>query len=175
MSDYGTAAGVAKYVRHLTQNGAFDSTTKPTLVEVTEMLDESCAILNGWLAQYSYTVPVVATRAAAVLSRYANLGAAGLAELAQRSAGYSETDQNRRENKFLAEFYRAEAFIASGALGSLGASGPGGTDLPGPLDGFAVGGVTRGGQRLKPIFTRTFAGNDPTAENRDTPEADYAE
>lgn len=169
MSDYGTAAGVAKYVRHMTNAGVFDGTTKPTLTEVGEMLDESCAILNGWLAMYDYAVPVVSVRALAAMSRYANLGAAGLAELAQRSAGYSETDQNRRENKFLAEFYKAEAFIASGALIGLGETPIG---APDPLEGFRVGGMTTGGQALKPIFSRTMFGNNPTVENRGK-EPDY--
>jgi hypothetical protein len=170
MSDYGSVSGVAKYVRHMTNAGVFDTTTKPTALQVAEMLDESCAILNGWLAQNNYIVPVVATRAAAALGRYANLGAAGLAELAQRSAGYSETDQNRRENKFLAEFAKAEAFIASGALGGLGASSEG---VPPVLSGFSIGGMTRGGARLRPIFKRTSFGNDPTAESPSGREVDY--
>jgi hypothetical protein len=169
-SDYGSAAGTAKYVRHMTASGSFTTGTKPTLVEVTEMLDESCAVLNGWLAENGYTVPVTATRAVSALARYANLGAAGLAELAQRSAGYSETDQNRRENKFLAEFNKAEAFIASGALGGLGAAT---TDEPPALSGFSVGGLTVGGQRLRPIFRRNSFGNDPTAESPPTREPDY--
>jgi hypothetical protein len=170
MADYGTIEGVAKYVRHLTTNGGFGPTTKPTIDEVGEMLDESCAVINGWLSQYNYTVPVTATRAAAALSRYANLGAAGLAELAQRSAGYSEQDQNRRENKFLAEFNRAEKFIASGALDGLGVT-PG--DTPRPLAGFAVGGKTSGGLALRPMFRRSSFGNDPTAESPVVDEADY--
>jgi hypothetical protein len=161
MADYGSTSGISKYVKHLTSAGSFSASTKPTLTEVGEMLDESCAILNGWLAQAGYIVPVVATRAAAALSRYANMGGAGLAELSQRSGGYSETDENRRENKFLAEFYKAEAFIMSGALAALGAT----TDEIGAsLSGFSVGGRTSGGQTLKPIFTRTSFGNDPTAE-----------
>lgn len=170
MSDYGSASGVAKYVAHMTVAGSFTTGTKPTLVQVTEMLDESCAVLNGWLSQYNYTVPVTATRAAAALSRYANLGAAGLAELAQRSAGYSEMDQNRRENKFLAEFAKAEKFIASGALDGLGITP---SDTPRPLAGFAVGGVTAGGRRLRPMFRRTSFSNVPDAESPPNREPDY--
>ena len=162
MSDYGTPAGVAKYVKHLTSTGSFGATTKPTLAEVTEMLDESCAILNGWLAESGYVVPVTAPAAVAALSRFANLGAAGLAELTQRSGGYSETDENRRENKFLAEFYKAEAFIAKDIPGALGATS---NALPAVLSGFSVGGRTAGGQTLKPIFRRTSFGNNPTAES----------
>jgi hypothetical protein len=171
MADYGTIEGIAKYVRHMTVNGGFGPTTKPSIDEVGEMLDESCALLNGWLANYDYSVPLTATRAVAVMARYANLGAAGLAELSQRSGGYSETDENRRENKFLAEFYKAEAFIASGALLGLGET----TTAAAPeLHGFMVGGRTSGGQAVRPIFRRTMFGNDPAAENDGVKEADYS-
>lgn len=169
MADYGSVAGVEKYVAHLTKNGVFDSTTRPNVTQVGAMLDESCAILNGWLALYNYTVPITATAAVAAMARFANLGAAGLAELAQRSAGYSETDQNRRENKFLAEFAKAEAFIASGAIDGLGETPNAPPDV---LSGFSVGGLTVGGQRLRPIFSRTMFGNKPT-EERGPKEDDY--
>jgi hypothetical protein len=170
MSDYGSISGVSKYVRHLTANGSFTNATRPTAGEVEEMLNESCAILNGWLAMHNYTVPLTADLAIAAMDRYANLGAAGLAELAQRSAGYSETDQNRRENKFLAEFNRAEAFIASGAIDGLGETPNAPPDV---LSGFSVGGLTVGGQRLRPIFSRTMFNNNPTAE-RGPKEDDYS-
>lgn len=170
MADYGSVEGTAKYIRHLAKNGTFDSTSKPSVTDLAAMLDESCAVLNGWLSQYNYTVPVTAERAAAALSRYANLGAAGLAELAQRSAGYSETDQNRRENKFLSEFNRAEKFIASGALNGLGVAP---STTPTPLAGFSVGGVTSGGLRLRPMFRRTSFGNQPDVESPSGREPDY--
>ncbi len=171
MSDYGSASGVAKYVRHMTNAGAFDGTTKPTSTQIGEILDECSAMLNGWLANYAYNVPVTALRAVAVMNRYANIGAAGFAELSQRSGGYSETDENRRENKFLAEFYKAEAFIASGALLGLGETT---TEAQPELHGFMVGGRTSGGQAVRPIFRRTMFNNDPAAENNGVKEADYA-
>lgn len=167
MADYGSVAGVAAFVKHMTNAaGTFDTTTEPTLVEVEAFLDQACDTLNGYLARNRYVIPVTAARAVDVLARYANLGAAAFCELSQRSAGYSD-DENRRENKFLTLFERAESYIASGALQALGAAVQ--TDgVPPPLSGFRVGGATRTGQRLRPIFTRTGFGNDPTAERGDT-------
>lgn len=165
MSDYGSLAGCATYVAHLANTaGTFDSTTKPSDTQVNTFLTELCAQLNGWLASAGYVTPVTAPRAVPVLDRFANNGAAGLCELTMRSAGYSKDAQNKRENKFMDEFYRAEAYIMSGALKSLGAS----TDqLPSGLFGLSFGGKTRTGQALRPSFGRTSFQNNPTSESPD--------
>jgi hypothetical protein len=168
---YGTVAGAAAYVQHAANElGTFDAETTPTLAQVEGFIDRQSARLNGWLAQNNYGVPVTNARAAAWLAYYAEIGAAGLIELTQRSSGYDDQDQNRRENKFLQEFARAQKEIASGVLAALGATT---TDVPGVLFGLRVGGGTRGGQTLRPIFTRTSFGNDPTAESG-SDESDYS-
>src|SRR5262245_60712378 len=131
MSDYGSTDGVAAYVAHMTNSvGQFDATTRPTLAQVTTFLGEVSAQLNGWLASAGYVIPVTNSAAKQVLDRYANIGAAGLCELTQRSAGYSKDNQNKRENKFLSEFYAAENYIKGGALNNLGAATQ---QLPGGL------------------------------------------
>src|SRR5215203_1749977 len=94
---YGTVAGAASYVQHAANtSGTFDATTTPTLTQVEGFIDRQSARLNGWLAQNGYVVPVSAPRAVVWLSYYAEIGAAGLVELTQRSSGYDDTDQNRR-------------------------------------------------------------------------------
>jgi hypothetical protein len=170
---YGSIAGVAAYVKRLTNTlGTFDTTTEPTLTEVEEFLNQASDMLNGWLAAAGYVIPVTQADAVRVLDRYANLGAAGLTELSQRAGGYDANDENRRENKFLNMFEKAEGYIQSGALGALGA-GVVSNDLPSPLSGLSVGGVTADGARLRPIFKRRSFGNDPTAESPAGREVDY--
>jgi hypothetical protein len=166
---YGSTDGVAALVRHVANDG-FTPSTKPSLTQVETFLDQRSAMLDGWLTTAGYGVPVTVARAALVLDHYANYGAAADVEMTQRPSGYSVDDQNRRENKFEAEFARAAAYIASGALAALGVPS---TGAPGPLMGLSVGGVTRGGQRLRPIFKRTSLGNDPTAESPSGSESDY--
>jgi hypothetical protein len=131
---------------------------------VTVFLTELCAQLNGWLASAGYVVPVTGTNAKLILDRYANIGAAGLCELTQRSGGYSKDNQNKRENKFLDEFYKADAFIKSGTLNNLDAATQ---QLPGGLFGLKFGGRTSTNQALRPTFGRTSFGNDPTKESPD--------
>jgi len=157
---YGTTAGVQAYIRHMT----LDATNNPTTAQIQTFLDEMSALLDGWLAAAGYITPVTTpATAVSILNRFANVGAAGMAELTQRSSGYATNAPNNRENKFLEEFYKAEAFINSGAFGNLGVSEATGADQP--FFGLHVGGKTRGGQVLKPIFRRGSFGVDPTAES----------
>lgn len=162
---YGTAAGVAAYTRRLTVAGAFTTGTTPTLAEVEDFLNQCSDTLNGWLAASGYVIPVTQADAVAVLARYAQIGAAGHVELSQRAGGYNADDENLRENKFL-DMFRTEAlaYINSGALAALGAAvvSNGG---PPALAGLRVGGVTRSGQALQPMFRRTSFGWNPTAES----------
>lgn len=174
-NSYGSVAGTAAYVKRLTNaSGTFDATTNPTLTEVEAFIDQTSDVLNGWLAAAGYVIPVTAADAVNVLNRWSNLGSAGLVELSQRAGGYDAEDENRRENKFLRMFEAAEEYIKSGALAALGATTI--TDnLPSPLSGLVVGGTTRGGQRLRPIFKRRGFGNDPVAESPPGKEPAYTD
>lgn len=160
---YGTTAGVAAYVRHLLPAGStdFSVASAPAKSAVEAFLDQRSAMLNGWLAQAGYVIPVTQGDAVLILANYAQLGAAGDCELTQRAGGYDAEDENRRENKFIGEFLAAKAYILGGGLTGLGAAQRTAT----PTAGFYVGGRRSGGPPLKPIFTRTSFGNDPTAES----------
>jgi hypothetical protein len=119
MADYGSVPGVSAYVRHMT----LDTANNPKTAQVETWLVQRSAQLTSWLAEAGYTVPVVVAAAKAVLDRYANVGAACDAELAQRTGGYGQAgkpEQNRRESRFCQEFAAAEAWIMSGALLALG-------------------------------------------------------
>lgn len=116
MSTYGTIDGVKAYVAHVGAN----RTNAPTDANYEQWLIQRSAQLTSWLAAAGYTVPVVQTEAKAVLDRFANVGAACDAEMTQRSSGFDENDQNRRENKFCSEFGSAAAWIAGDGLNGLG-------------------------------------------------------
>lgn len=148
---YGSVAGVAVYVRRLTDNGSFTAATRPTVAEVEGFLEDQSAILNGWVARAGYSVPITDAMGVRALGRFANLGAAGLVELTQAASGYDADGEDTRENRFLAEFAKAESWITSGVLGPT-------TESPGVgLGGLAVGG-------RNPIFRRTSFGNNPAFE-----------
>jgi hypothetical protein len=162
MSTYGTLDGVQAYIRHMT----FDAANNPTSDQIEVFLESCSAVLTGCLASGGYQVPVTQTEAKAVLDNYANLGAAGYAELTQRTAGFNANDENKRENKFLDEFRKACKFIESGALAGMGVPQ---LRTPGPLFGLSVGGKTASGQALTPIFGRGMFGNLPAEEYQEEP------
>lgn len=120
MAMYGTAEDVAAYVKHMTTNGEFGRVNNPSEADITTWLTRRSAILNGWIAAAGYVLPIINTDALEVLTHYAVFGAAGDAELSLKSGGNDDDDENARENKFLAEFNRAKAWIESGALQALG-------------------------------------------------------
>lgn len=162
MSDYGTIAEVAAYVRRLANSaGTFDATTRPTQADVELFLTRRSNMLNAWLATAGYTIPVTDAQAKSVLDHYAAVGAACDVERTQRTAGASEED-NARADQFCKEFSEAKTIIASGGLAALGATLAGASAT---LAGLYVGGKTRTGQRLRPIFTRASFGNEPTRES----------
>lgn len=115
---YGSREGVHAYIKHMT----LDTTNNPSGDQIEAWLDERSAVLDGWLSAAGYVVPVTAGDALTALGRFANLGAAADAELTQLSAGFSMSEESRRDVGFEARFKEAKDWIASGAPAGLGAS-----------------------------------------------------
>jgi hypothetical protein len=113
---YGSFAGVAGLTRHI----RYGQANHPTVEDVEGWLTARAGQITGWLAAAGYVTPVTLAAAKPVLDRFANYGAASDAEAAQRTGGYTEDDEDRREVWFAREFNRAEAWINSGALGEMG-------------------------------------------------------
>lgn len=114
--DYGSLAGTKAYIKHMT----LDAQNNPTTEDVNNFLLQQSAKVTAWLVQYGYAIPIVLPTAKPILDNFVNLGAAGLAELTQRSAGYDPDSDDARERTFLAEFERVEEFIKSGTLAAMG-------------------------------------------------------
>lgn len=173
-NSYGTVAEVLAYVRHLLTDGAttFSVSTRPTLEEVERFIDRRSARINAVLARAGYRVPVGSPQTAIdVLADIAVKGAAGDAELTMRHSGMRAEGENDREYEFLKEFQEGLAWIAGPDFAALGAP----QDNPSSsIAGAKFGGMTRGGQALRPVFGRTSFRNDPTDESPSR-EADYTD
>jgi hypothetical protein len=152
---YGSRDGAMAYIKHM----SIGSSNYPSEADIQTWLDQRSAILDGWLAQAGYTVPVT-TPASLVnaLDYYANIGAAANAELTLISAAYTADTELRRETVFLKQFAAAEAWILSGAPAALGAVQD---DTPGPFAGLRVSGT--GGD---PIFRKSERLYDIDADQR---------
>ncbi len=116
MSTYGSYEGVSALVRHMNLDGV----RGPTSAQIEGWLTQRSAELTACLVQAGYVVPVTEENAVAILDGYANVGAAALAELAQRFAGDTGEEGNRRYEAFLAEWNKACPWIAGTALAALG-------------------------------------------------------
>lgn len=137
---YGSEAGVEALTRHI----EYGAPNHPTADDLARWLTARAGQLTGWLAAAGYVTPVTLAAAKAVLDRFADYGAAADAEAAQRTAGYSDDDEDRREIYFASEFRRAEAWIASGALAAMGVPLTTDPNSPRALRGGAVGQLTAG-------------------------------
>jgi hypothetical protein len=118
VSTYGTYAGVQALTRHM----GLDGPRAPTSAQIEGWLEQASAELTGMLVDAGYSTPVVQETAVIVLNGFANVRAAALAELAQRFAGDTDTEGNKRYEAFLAEWNKAAAWIVSGQLAALGVS-----------------------------------------------------
>ena len=57
-NSYGTVARVQSRVGDLVDSQAFTTTTKPTLAQVEELIDDVASLMNAELRAAGYTVPV---------------------------------------------------------------------------------------------------------------------
>jgi hypothetical protein len=116
VSTYGTPEGVRALTRHM----GIDGPRAPTSEQINDWLNQASAELTGMLVDAGYGVPVTQETAAIVLNGFANVRVAALAELAQRFAGDTDSEGNKRYEAFLAEWNKAAAWITSGQLAALG-------------------------------------------------------
>ena len=69
-NSYGTVAEVAALTKKFTANGAFTTTTNPTLAEVEKHLDTASAWINTALAKNGFVTPVTKADVKLVLAGY---------------------------------------------------------------------------------------------------------
>lgn len=135
---YGSRAGTVPLVQHLLGSGTdFSASTKPTSTQVDAFLVDGSAILDGWLAEAGYTIPVTDAEAVLILDHYAELFAAYKCELSRATGAYGAEGNDRGET-FKRDFMEAQDLIKkSDALVNLGAAR---TKQEGK--GFKVGGLS---------------------------------
>lgn len=164
-SSYGSTDEVLTYVRHLMGSNevTFAAATRPKLEEVERFIDRRSARLNAILAGAGYTVPIATPQTAVdILAEIVVKGAVADCELTLRQSGVRPEGENDREYEFERAYAEGLTFVASADFAALGSP----QNAPSSaIAGISVGGTTRTGQRLKPIFGRTTFGNDPTRES----------
>lgn len=172
---YSSIAEVEVFNVHLLDGqGGYNSTTRPTLVQVEKFIDRTSGVLNAALARWGLTVPIANSTAKLVCDDWVTLKAAEYCELTGPSTGaFSPTDETRAGvDKSLAgqaslfaqnnaRAFRAHGVTATSAHPGAGLKFTGETvyaDRADPEDASL----------RQPRFTRGMFENDPDDENEET-------
>lgn len=157
-NSYGSVLGVEALVpRYTSPAGHFDSSTRPVLTQVEQWLDQISAILNGYLAQYGFTIPVTNTDAVNLLAMFVNQEVAAMVEGVNGSGRFGPTTKAPgKRGRFAVITEDAEAYIAANAVGleRLGAE-----RTKDALAGLAYRATNEAGEDIAPIFQREAFGN----------------
>lgn len=93
---YGTVANVCALVPRYGSSGAFTDSTRPTLIQVENWINQVSAIVNMILADLGFTVPVTQADAVKMLAGLVESAVADYAEYANRAGRFfSDTAAER--------------------------------------------------------------------------------
>lgn len=85
---YGSASNVAALVPKFASNNAFDSSTRPTLTQVENWINEYSAVVNTLLAEQGFTIPVSQADGVLMLGALVESAVADCAEYANRTGRF---------------------------------------------------------------------------------------
>lgn len=113
---YGSVDEVTAFTRHLLSGqNAFNSTTRPSLIEVERFIDRASGVMNAALAGAGFSVPVTNSTAKLSIADWVVERAAEHVEITQRGVGYTDAEGNRR-SAFRNLHKSAGEFVKSNAL-----------------------------------------------------------
>lgn len=150
-NSYGTGSDVAALTPRFTNNGVYDTTTRPTLAQVEAWVDRVSAALNILLAEQNFHIPVTQADCKLMLALFVSTEVADLCNYAN-SAGRFFQNQNYVTGPWQAIQKEAADFIAKHAEGfeKLGAA-----RTAAGLNGLDARITDDAGNSIEPFFTRT--------------------
>lgn len=152
---YGAVTDVAALTPRFTNNGAYDTTTRPLHAQVESWIDRVSSTLNILLAEAGFQIPVTQADCALTLALFVATEVADLANYAN-SAGRFFQNQNYVTGPWQAIQKEAADFIAKHAEGfeKLGA-----TRAAAGLNGLDVRTTDDSGANIEPWFARKQFGS----------------
>jgi hypothetical protein len=156
-NSYGTVADVEALVGRYTNEGKFDGSTRPTLLQVEAWIDGVSSLVNVILAEAGFAIPISQSDAASAIARFVVDEVVQLCHGANGAGSYapgSETLRNTTANRQI--LHNAEAFLAGHAAGleHLGA-----TRSRAMTDGLTCRTEDDAGDEIHPVFQRKMMGN----------------
>ena len=152
-NSYGTVAGIAALTPRYANTGAtFDASTKPTITYVEAFIDQVSGIVNSYLAQNGFSIPVTQADVKLALTMFVQEEVAAIVEGINGSGRFGPTTKSPgKRGRFAVITEDVAAFIEGNAYGFelLGA-----TRSKGIMSGAAYRDVDEGGNDVIPIFQR---------------------
>lgn len=155
---YGAVTDVEALTPRFTNIGAYDTTTRPTLVQVERWMDRVSSTLNILLAEAGFQIPITQADCALTLALFVSTEVADLCNYSN-SAGRFFQNQNYVTGPWQAIQKEAAEFIGKHAEGfeKLGA-----TRSASGLNGLDVRTTDDNGADIEPWFSRKQFGNTVT-------------
>ena len=157
-NSYGTVEDVAALTPRFTKTGMYDGSTRPSLAQVENWINQVSATLNILLAEQSFAIPVTQADCVLALRNFVTTQVADLCNYAN-SAGRFFQNQQFSTGPWQAIQKEAADFIAAHAEGfeKLGATR---TTLG--LNGLDANLTDDSGNEIKPMFSRKQFGTKNT-------------
>lgn len=157
-NSYGTAAGVAALTpRFANGTGTFATTDRPTLAQVEAFIDQVSGIVNSFLSQQGFAVPVTQADVVLSLTMFVQDEVAAIVEGVNNAGRFGPTSKAPgKGGRFAIILEDVKAYIDGNAYGFelLGA-----TRTYNVLDGVAYRDTDNSGDEVAPIFERKAFGN----------------
>jgi hypothetical protein len=137
--------------------GTFDTTTRPTLAQVEAHIDQISGIVNSYLAQAGFAVPVTQADVKLALTMFVQEEVAAMAEGVNGQGRFGPTTKTPgKRGRFAVITEDVKAFIEGQAYGFqlLGA-----TQTTSIMSGVAFRDADESGNSIAPIFERKAYGN----------------
>ena len=157
-NSYGTAAGVAGLTpRYANTSATFDGTTRPTLTQVEAYIDQVSGIVNSYLAQEGFSVPITQADVTLALTMFVQEEVAAIVEGINNAGRFGPTTKAPgKRGRFAVITEDVKAFVEGNAYGFnlLGA-----TRTKSALSGIAYRDADESGDDVTPLFERKAFGD----------------
>lgn len=157
-NSYGDTTSVAHLVPMHTDNTTklFTTSTRPTLARVESLIDQVSGMVNMFLAENGFTIPVAQADAVLSLSLFVNEEVAGLVEGINGSGRFGPTSK-QPGGRFGILYSDVQTFIESVANGFVALGVPRPRSI---TAGLGYRDTDEAGNDIFPLFTRTDYGFD---------------
>ena len=163
-NSYGSSGEVAALAPRYASHGVFDITTRPTLAQVENLIDQVSAVMNTALAQDGFAIPMAQADARLMLALFVTEEVAAIVEGINGSGRFGPTTKGPGRSRFAIVLDDVQGFLAANAtgLGRLGAE-----RTATPAGGIGYRDSDASGRETFPLFQRRAFGDDAYQEDWD--------